>query len=127
DQLVQDGLISSTREAHREIKISRDSNLLTWADANKSIFTVPIAGEALIVADIFKVAHFQQNIENQKILNGGLNADPFVVAKAAFEHKTVVTMELFKPNGTKIPNICEHLKVKCLTLQEFMLEQGWRF
>lgn len=126
-RLVRDGSITSTREAHREIKISKDASLVAWADANKAIFTVPTAKEALQVMEIFKVAHFQQNIENQKILNGGLNADPFVVAKAASERKTVVTMELFKPNGTKIPNICQHFNVKCLTLQEFMLEQGWRF
>lgn len=125
--LVSDGSITSTREALREIQISKDESLVAWADQNKAIFTVPTANEALQVMEIFKVAHFQQNIENKKLLNGGLNADPFIVAKAACERKTVVTMELFKPNGTKIPNICQHFDVKCLTLQEFMLEQRWRF
>lgn len=70
---------------------------------------------------------FQQNIEQQKLLKGGNNADPFVIAKAAVEERTVVTMELFKPNAVKIPNICRHFKVPCLTLQEFMEAEGWEF
>jgi hypothetical protein len=31
----------------------------------------------------------------QKLLKGGLNADPFVIARASVENRTVVTMEKF--------------------------------
>jgi hypothetical protein len=31
------------------------------------------------------VRHFQQNIEQQKLLKGGKNAEPFVIARAAVE------------------------------------------
>lgn len=125
--LVESGNIISTREVLREIKQGKDQNLLDWATSNKSIFETPTAEEAQFVAKIFAVTHFQQNIERQKLLNGGLNADAFVIAKAAIESKTVVTMELLKPNSVKIPNICDHFDVRCLTLQEFMAEQNWRF
>lgn len=60
-------------------------------------------------------------------MRGGRNADPFVIAKAGVEGHTVVTMELFKPNAAKIPNICQHFTVKCLTLEGFMEEEGWEF
>jgi len=68
-----------------------------------------------------------RGFDDVKLLNGGRNADPFVIAKAAVESATVVTMELLKPNGTKIPNICDHFKVPCLSLEEFMEAEGWTF
>jgi hypothetical protein len=86
-----------------------------------------MAAEGAFVARIYRVSHFQQNIELQKLLKGGKNADPFVIARAAVENRTVVTMEVFKPNGVKIPNICRHFGVKCLLLEDFMEEEGWTF
>jgi Domain of unknown function (DUF4411) len=70
------------------------------------------------------VHHFQQNLEQQKLLRGGRNADPFIIARAAVENRTVVTMELFKQNAARIPNICRHFNVRCMTLEEFMVAEG---
>jgi hypothetical protein len=36
-------------------------------------------------------------------------------------------MEEFKPNGAKIPNICDHFGIGCLSLEEFMEREGWQF
>jgi hypothetical protein len=36
-------------------------------------------------------------------------------------------MELLKPNAAKIPNICKHFKIPCMTLEEFMEAEGWQF
>jgi hypothetical protein len=80
-----------------------------------------------MVARIYAVKHFQQNIAQQKLLKGGRNADPFIIARGAVEGRTVVTMEVFKANSAKIPNICRHLGVKCLTLEEFMEAERWEF
>ena len=55
------------------------------------------------------------------------NADPFVIARAAITRSTVVTMEQFKDNAAKIPNICRHFNVRCITLEEFMQAEGWTF
>ena len=63
----------------------------------------------------------------QKLLRGGKNADPFVVAKGAIEKRAVVTIEKFKANAAKIPNICKHFNVPCLSLEEFMEKEGWSF
>jgi hypothetical protein len=127
DELVADGSVTSTREVLREIEDGATESLRDWAALHPQLFTTPTAAEGAFVAQIYGVAHFQQNIELQKILKGGKNADPFVIAKARVEGRTVVTMELLKPNGTKIPNICKHFDVPCLTLQEFMEEEGWEF
>jgi hypothetical protein len=70
---------------------------------------------------------FSANIEQQKLLKGGRNADPFVIAKAATDGKTVVTMELLKANAAKIPNICKHFQIPCMTLEQFMEAEGWEF
>jgi hypothetical protein len=127
DALVADGRIVSTREALREIEDGAPENLLAWAKDHTELFAIPTPAEARFVAGIYTVTHFQQNIEQQKLLKGGNNADPFVIAKAAIEDRAVVTMEEFKPNAAKIPNICRHFNVKCLSLQRFMEEEGWAF
>ena len=101
DKLVADSGIISTREVLREIEDSAITDLREWAKNNAAVFTVPTAGEGEFVAKIYSVAHFQQNIEQQKLLKGGRNADPFVIAKAATDGGTVVTMELHKPNAAK--------------------------
>ncbi len=127
DQLVDGGSIVSTREVLREIEIGPIPPMRDWADGRRDIFSVPTAEEGAFVARIYAIPHFQQNIEAQKLLRGGRNADPFVIAKAAIEDRCVVTMERIKPNAVKIPNICERFGVRCLTLEEFMEEEGWVF
>ena len=127
DELVDERCIVSTREVFREIEDSSIENLRNWATANRNIFTTPTAHEGTFVAQIYSVPHFQQNIERQKIYKGGKNADPFIIAKAAVSESTVVTMEVKRPNATKIPNICDHFGIPCLTLEGFMEEEGWEF
>jgi hypothetical protein len=125
--LVVGGGLISTREVYREIEDSNIAILRDWAKENEHLFTVPHAKEGEFVSQIYAVRHFQQNIEQQKLLKGGKIADPFVVSKAAVNNSTVVTMELFKENGAKIPNICKHFSIPCMTLEEFMEAEGWQF
>ena len=126
DRMIADNEITSTREVFREIE-DRDDTLKNWALQNPDLFVVPNAEEALFVAEIYKVAHFQQNIEQQKLYNGGKNADPFVIARAGILGIPVVTSEKFKPNAAKIPNICRHFQIDCMNLEEFMEHQNWHF
>jgi hypothetical protein len=127
DALVAEGALVSTREALREIEDSSIIELREWAKDNQGLFAVPTAAEGAFVARIYAVPHFQQNIEQQKLLKGGRNADPFVIARASVEKRTVVTMEKFKPNAAKIPNICQQFGVGCMTLEEFMEAENWQF
>jgi hypothetical protein len=127
DELVGKGNIVSTREALHEIEDGAVEAARLWASQNQGLFPVPTAEEAGFVMQIYSVVHFQQNIELQKLLKGGRNADPFVIAKAMAEKRTVVTMELLKPNAAKIPNICDHFGVPCMTLEQFMEAEGWKF
>ena len=127
DELVDNGDIVSTREVLREIEDGPVESLREWAAQNGELFTMPAAEEGGFVARIYAVQHFQQNIERQKMLKGGRNADPFVIAKAAVTERTVVTMEQWQPNAAKIPNICDHFDIPCVTLEDFMETEGWEF
>jgi hypothetical protein len=127
DRLAADGRIVSTREVRRECVDGPVETLRDWAGEREDFFHVPGAAEGGFVGQIYGVVHFQQNIEQRKLLRGGRNADPFVIAKAATEGRCVVTMEQFKENGAKIPNICDHFGVDCLSLEAFMEREGWEF
>ena len=90
-QLVADGKITSTREVFHELGDGSPGADLDWAKANATIFATPDAKEGAFVAKIYAVAHFQANIEKQKIYKGGRNADAFVVARAYAIGSVVVT------------------------------------
>ena len=83
DELVANGVITSTREVAREIEGDRVKALREWAKSQKELFPSPTAAEAEFVTHIFRIRHFQQIIEQKKLLKGGKNADPFMVARAA--------------------------------------------
>ena len=126
DELVSADKITSTREAYNELLdgVGVDTE---WAKANAKLFATPDAEEGSFVAKIYLVPHFQANIERQKIIRGGRNADAFIVARASVLGGTVVTKEKFKPHAVKIPNICEHFNVSCLDLEGFMEAENWSF
>lgn len=126
DNMVEAGRFTSTREAFRELG-DLGGESFDWAQNNSDLFATPNAKEAGFVAKIYAVKHFQANIELQKILRGGKNADPFLIARADSLGATVLTMEKYKDNGAKIPNICSHFKVPCLDLRKFMEKEKWVF
>ena len=70
-----------------------------------------------------------------KTKNGNINpheADPWIIAKASVFSGIVVTMERRRASSDKpgiggIPDVCDGLNIKCINLDEFMIENGWRF
>jgi len=74
DAMVADGKFTSTKEAFRELE-DRGGESFDWAKGNAGLFATPDAKEGAFVAAIYAVAHFQANMEKQKILRGGRNAD----------------------------------------------------
>ncbi|WP_299720573.1 PIN domain-containing protein [uncultured Tateyamaria sp.] len=127
DELIENGDITSTREVSREIEGDRVATLRDWAAVQRDLFPTPNAVEAGFVGQIFAVPHFLQIIERKKLLKGGLNADPFIIARAHAIEGTVVTLEGEPPNGAKIPNICRHFGIPCVSLEGFMEAEDWTF
>jgi hypothetical protein len=126
DGMVAEGRVTSTREAHRELEAAAQP-AADWAKNNAGLFVIPDANEGKFVAGIYAVPHFQNNIERQKILKGGKNADPFLIARAACIKGIVLTMEHLQPHAAKIPNICDHFNVPCVDLEQFMQIEKWTF
>lgn len=126
DHMVDEGNILSVEETFQEIG-EQDAALHQWAKMNRHLFSKPTATEAQIVRDIFANPHFRQLIDKKKILKGGYIADPWIIAKAKAMGGSVVTMEKYKENAAKIPNICKKFKVPCYTLEDFMAQENWTF
>jgi hypothetical protein len=60
--------------------------------------------------------------------SGRNTADPFVIALACVRGGVVVTEERRKNvTNPKIPDVCDALGIRCLTLVGFVREQGWTF
>ena len=59
---------------------------------------------------------------------GRNGADPFVIALALVHDGVVVTQEM-RGSATKpkIPDVCEAMGIRSLTLIEFVVEKGWKF
>ena len=127
DELIENGEITSTREVAREIEGDRVVALRQWAANQRDLFPTPNAVEAGFVRQIFAVPHFLQIIERKKLLKGGLNADPFIIARTQAIDGTVVTLEGEPRNGAKIPNICRYFRIPCLSLEGFMEAENWTF
>ncbi|MBD1860033.1 MULTISPECIES: PIN domain-containing protein [Leptolyngbya] len=127
-ELVENGTVLSVKEVLKEISVGGTDHPDTkWAKSHKKIFKEPSVEEAQFIAEIFKVEHFQQSLEQKKLLKGGYFADPFIIASAKVNAATVVTQERLKPKGTKIPNICDKFGVPCTNLEGFMELEEWKF
>ena len=128
DGLVASGNIISTREVWNELQRGAPHpHTHPWFKANQHIFAVPQADELRFVGQIFAVPHFRALIGTKQQLNGTPVADPFVIALAYAKKGTVVTEEVLKPNAAKIPNVCDHFKIPCINLEQFMQGQSWSF
>lgn len=128
ETLKQEEKIISVRECGNEIKSYADSDrLVEWAKQNPGFFAKPGAEELLVVTDIFKNLHFQNMIRKKERLQGKPVADPFVAAKAKVMGGCVVTQERRKENSAQLPNVCDHLEIPCVNLEEFMKKENWLF
>ena len=126
--------ISSVYEVKEEIKSygGKQKHLLDWINVHKYIFKRPSEEEQSRVRDI--MTRFSEAIPEKKQLLGGFWADPFIIARAWHLGATVVTREhsLKNKDGevekfVKIPDICDILKIRCISPQKFMIEQEWKF
>jgi len=126
--LIENERILSVKEVLQEMSVGGGEHPDTkWAKSHKKIFKEPTVEEAQFIAEIFKVEHFQQSLEQRKLLKGGYFADPFIIASAKVNSAIVVTQERSKQNGTKIPNICDRFGVPCTNLERFMEMEKWEF
>lgn len=125
NQYVQDNRIVSVRAVKAEL-INREDVLSDFVK-NHDMFTMPTNEETAFVATIFENTHFTGIINQKARLLGREIADPYVIAKAKIMNACVVTQEKYKLNAAKIPNVCESFDIPCVSLEEFMKQEGWAF
>jgi hypothetical protein len=116
--------IISVKEVYNEIMKGSDI-ISDWANQNSGIFEEPSAEEFEIVKDI--MSKHKELIRLTNYTGGTPVADPFIIAKAKNSNLTVVTQEVFRENAHKIPNICVEHDVDYITLERFMINEGWEF
>ncbi len=127
DVLIASQRIISVKEVLRELD-GQDDLLANWANDNKQIFQEPTQNEMIFIGRIFQIPHFQGLIRKQERLQGKPVADPFVIAKAnAIQDGYVVTTEKYKENASQIPNVCRHFNIPCISLEQFMEKENWKF
>ena len=131
DEGISDGIISSVKEVMKELERyeGRQEHLLKWIKSHGHIFTEPSADEQDKIRQILGVPDFQQLVNSKNLLRGRPAADPFVIAKAWDTGAVVVTTETpaSENQPPKIPNVCAHFEVDCITPEAFMEREGWQF
>lgn len=128
DKVTGEGHLISVREVLSELgRRSTKPHLANWIEENKEIFRAPSIDELKFVSEIFRVPHFQYLVSQKQRLSGSPVADPFVIASAKVNHCCVVTEEANRAGAAKIPNVCDHFKIKWVDFESFMENQGWEF
>jgi Domain of unknown function (DUF4411) len=123
EALIAAGRLRSPRAVFDEIRAGDDCH--SWAKAQTDLFIEEAASVQRIVRKLMAKHH-----NPAKPLKGINGADPFVIAMAidGGAHWVVVSDE--HPGSTesrKIPFVCNHEKIRCITFQEMMMTEGWQF
>ena len=127
DDVVENEHLTSVKEVFNEVN-RKDDALSIWVKEQKNkLFSNPTVDELHFVADIFRVKHFQGMIRKKEQLKGSPVADPFVIARAKILDAYVVTEENYAENSAKIPNVCKHFNILCISLEGFMSQENWIF
>jgi predicted nucleic acid-binding protein len=126
DLLVNESRIFSVREVFKEFE-KKDDDILEWAKKNSVLFKIPNTEELQFIREIFQNQHFQILVSEKVRGIASSSADGFLIASAKIHDAVLVTTEKYKPNSAKIPNVCEHFKIPCIDLEEFMEQESWEF
>jgi hypothetical protein len=129
--LAQNGIIISPIAVHDELKDGND-DLKQWAkDHQKILFIEPDSKVNIAYREVVDFAN--KRYRDQHWISEFLSrADPWVIAQAKAHSLTVVTMEgvkqaenVEKSTGRfigkiKIPNMCDHFSIKCISTFELL-------
>jgi hypothetical protein len=121
--MIVNGSVRAVDEVERELAKREGDAVHKWAKGQAGLFVD--LEEDIQTATSWVLTSHPKLLGTGKGRNG---ADPFVIGLALARNGVVVTEEtqgsLTRP---KIPTVCEAVNVRCLTLVEFITEQGWTF
>jgi len=120
EQLIIEGRVCASEEVRRELE-SKDDAMTGWAKGQNGLF-VPLEAEQLVL--VKHLATEYPGLAKERL--GRMRADGFVIALAQWRELVVVTAEN-RRGPDKIPNICDAIGVRCISLADMIQEEGWRF
>jgi hypothetical protein len=129
DRLATAGELISVREVRNELEyVCSFEHINNWVQVHRHIFRIASALECQIVAEIFQRKQYLGLVRRKSILKGSPVADPFVIASAKSHRRgCVVTQEENRPDGARIPVVCNQLEVRWLNLEGFLEEQDLEY
>lgn len=125
ESLIDSGEIVCTDEVLEELG-RKDDEISKWAKERPYMFLPIDDAVQAAVTTILSTAHFENLVKPGSQRN---QADPFVVALAQVKNLTVVTYERAPGSVAKprIPDVCNHFGVPCISFVEVIRRQGWTF
>lgn len=125
EALIAAGRLRAPKAVLLEELTRIDDDCCRWAKAQTGFFLEESVEVQRIVRQL--MATHRNPAKSQKGISG---ADPFVIALAKAEgpHWVVVADE--HPGSLenrKIPFVCNAEKIRCITFQRMMIEEGWQF
>lgn len=122
DELISVGHLVAVDEVLRELERG-DDEIYQWAKQRSQAFQALDRDIQNAAQEVLSV--FPRLVDSR---TGKSFGDPFVIAHAKCRGLTIVTGEV---GGTvtrpKIPNVCDHFKIRCINVVALFREQGWKF
>lgn len=124
EQLLEEGRLKAPVTLLEELQ-RKDDDWREWVyQREDNLIIQPDAAIFDAVKDV--VAQYQ--LQNPSQFNPDkLTGDPFFIALAKCKGMTLITTELSRPGGFRIPAICRPLGVQTITLLNMIRQEGWRF
>ena len=120
EDLIGEGRALASEKVGRELE-KKDDGVSTWAKNQNSLF-VPLETEQLVL--VKQLAADNPGLAKERL--GRMRADGFVIGLAQWRKLVVVTAEN-RRGPDKIPNICDAVGVRCVSLADMIQSEGWRF
>lgn len=124
EDTVAAGELCIPEEVLNEVK-KKEDGLHAFLKDHKETIVVPL-DEQVMAGTKEVLAEFPRFAGEMR---GRNKADPFVIATARARQIIVVTEEGSRGNKNrpKIPLACQHFKVECMTVLDYIEGQGWTF
>ncbi|HXZ01451.1 MAG TPA: DUF4411 family protein [Stellaceae bacterium] len=121
--LIAAGRMRAPKAVLDEIRPGDDCH--TWAKGQGALFVEESVAVQAIVRQLMATHH-----DPAKPLKGINGADPFVIAMAmanGAQWAVVADEHPGSRDNRKIPFVCQAETVRCISFQQMMLAEGWRF
>ncbi|MBI9093990.1 MAG: DUF4411 family protein [Sphaerochaeta sp.] len=123
DHLLYNGLLICGHMVYEELQ-TKEGPLSDWIEKRERYFLDPENREQTAFSRIGSHVSSYYRDEMVRVFLSGV--DPWVIASAMANNLVVVSMEsrIINPESTskiKIPNICDHFTVECISIYSCML------